>query len=310
MPAFSANVSETKTTTVAGESPAACRLCQAGHPAVRFRIGRVTVQSCTACGFVQVAERPAAAELRELYSQAYFDHGKYSDAFALRKEHERRLSLLRGCGLRPGARVLDAGCATGDFIAAAGEYEMWGLDISEFAAEQARRRNPTVADRIHSGPIEDQDYPDGHFDAIVMWDVLEHLWDPAGVCRSMLRILKAGGLLCVSTPNIGASIARIMGRRWAFMTVPEHLGFFDRGTMRMLMEARLGLRLEAWRSKGKWVNCGFFLYKLKRIFPRAIPRLLVEAFRTALLRRLAVYVPTGDIQYAAARKIGASKDYP
>lgn len=280
-----------------------CRLCNRSRLVPRHRIGAVTVQSCADCGYVQVAEQPEPEELHELYAPAYFDHGKYSDAFALRREHARRLAMMRRVGVRPGARVLDAGCATGDFIAAAGAtYEMWGLDISEYAVARAREANPSAAERIRSGLVEQQDYPAGFFDAVVLWDVLEHLWDPVATCRRLAAALRPGGLLLVSTPNIGAWTARLMGRRWAFMTVPEHLGFFDRRTMTMLMEQRLGLRVVWWRTRGKWANLGFLMYKLRRVFPGAVPQALVDLFRGPGLRRLAVYVPTGDIQYAAARK--------
>ncbi len=279
-----------------------CRLCGSDRLRERHQIRAVRVDECRDCGFIQVREQPRPDDLLELYGRAYFEHGKYSDAFALGKEHERRLSLL-GRHVTSGSRVLDAGCATGEFVEyAAGKYEMWGLDISAFAIEQAKARLPWLADRLRSGLVEDQDYPEGFFDAVVMWDVLEHLWDPVEACRKLLRTLRPGGHLVLSTPNISAATARLMGRYWAFMTVPEHLGFCGKASMRHLLERRLGLEMVHWASKGKWANLGFVLYKVKRIAPRLVPQPAVNLLRTRPLNRLALYVPTKDIQYVVARK--------
>lgn len=284
-----------------------CRLCGSSATRPRHAFPLVSVDRCTTCGFVQVREQPRDEELVELYGPDYFDRGKYSDPRPLAKENARRMGLLDGCGLARGARVLDAGCATGDFIAFAGDgYEMWGMDISEFAVEEARRKAPAAAARIRAGLVEDRAYPSGHFDAIVLWDVLEHLWDPVTTLGLMLESLRPGGYFIVSTPNIGAPVARMMGRRWAFMTVPEHLGLFSRETITRLLEARLHLQCVQWMTKGKWVNAGFLTYKLRRVFPRLVPATLVQWMRTGWFRRVSLYVPTGDIQYCVARKASAT----
>lgn len=280
-----------------------CRLCQRNQVVPRFCARGVWVDHCPACGFVQVREQPTEEDLVKLYGESYFDRGKYSDPFALRKENQRRLALLTSRGLPPAAKVLDAGCATGDFVAfAQSRFDMWGLDVSQFAVEEARRKAPAVAHQLHAGFVEQQNYGPAKFDAIVLWDVLEHLWDPVATCRSLLEALRPGGYFIVSTPNIGAPTARIMKTRWAFMTVPEHLGFFDHRTMRFLLHDRLGLQCLNWRTKGKWANLGFLFYKLNRVFPGWVPKSLIRFLRTGPAAKLSVYVPTGDIQYAVSRK--------
>ena len=54
------------------------------------------------------------------------------------------------------------------------------------------------------------------------------------VGRKLMGHLKPGGYLVLSTPSIDAPIARAMGRYWAFMTPPEHLGFFSGRSFRRL----------------------------------------------------------------------------
>jgi 2-polyprenyl-3-methyl-5-hydroxy-6-metoxy-1,4-benzoquinol methylase len=251
---------------------------------------------------VQVREQPTVEELRALYGDGYFRRGKYDEDLAQRRETERRLELLRRAGVPQGARVLDAGCATGDFVAAgSSRYEMWGLDVSAHATALARAQSPGCAHRIFTGFVEDQQFEAGYFDAIVLWDVIEHLWDPRRVLTRLVEHLRPGGALFVSTPDIGAPIARVMRARWAFMTPPEHLGFFKRETLRFLLDEVLGMEMISSEAHGKWANLGFLAYKLRRVFP-GLPAVLVERVQKSALATTALYVPTADVRYVAARK--------
>jgi SAM-dependent methyltransferase len=280
---------------------ASCRLCFSPELALHGRVRGSTLDRCASCGFVQVRDQPSADELRELYGPGYFARGKYDQERAQRREVERRLGLLGRAGVPRGGQVLDAGCATGDFLAAGSSgYEMWGLDVSAAATEQARAKNPGLSQRISTGFIEDQHF-DRAFDAIVLWDVVEHLWDPRSVLTRLVEHLRPGGTLILSTPDIGAPIARLMGSRWAFMTPPEHLGFFNRESLRFLLEQVLGLQTTCSEAHGKWANLGFLAYKLRRVFP-IVPSGLVDRVRDSALGTSALYVPTSDIRYVAARK--------
>jgi 2-polyprenyl-3-methyl-5-hydroxy-6-metoxy-1,4-benzoquinol methylase len=281
----------------------ACRLCSSTQLGFHFGVGASQLDRCGACGFVQVRERPSAEQLRVLYSAGYFRRGKYDEEFAQQKESERRLGLLARASVPAGGRVLDAGCATGDFVAAAGQrYEMWGLDVSSYATELARARNPSASSRIFTGFIEEQRFEPAFFDAIVMWDVIEHIWDPRAVLRSLVKHLRPGGTLILSTPDIGAWTARLMRRRWAFMTPPEHLGFFSPRSLRFLLQQDLGLEITFSRASGKWTNLGFAMYKLGRVFPGLVPARVLGPLQQSAWGAAALYVPTADIRYVAARR--------
>ena len=279
-----------------------CRLCRGLKLKYKFKAKDHTLYQCPKCRFVQVAEMPSPLELEAMYTENYFSHNKYRDTAALEKENERRLTLTRRYLTGDGLKVLDFGCATGDFIKAAGPYfEMWGHDLSEYAVEQARQKNPGARDRIHSGLPGRKEYSPGSFDAVVLWDVIEHLPDPAALCEQLIRILKPGGFIFLSTPDIGAPFARMTGKYWPFMTPPEHLGFFSGTSIAFLFKNKLGCRILESKSSGKWANTGFIFYKLKRIFPRLVPGGVVKWFQGKRTGRWSLYVPTGDIRYVAAQ---------
>jgi SAM-dependent methyltransferase len=153
---------------------------------------------------------------------------------------------------------------------------------------------------LFSGPVEDIDLPDKFFDAITLWDVIEHLDDPVSIIKGLKPKLKKGGVLLVSTPNAGALIARVMGKRWAFMHPPEHVLFFEKKHISRMMNS-CGLEMMNWVTFGKSINIAFLVYKFGRVFPEITPKWVVRYLSTSRLGRPTVYIPTGDIQYASAR---------
>ncbi len=113
----------------------------------------------------------------------------------------RALSLLRR-DVPPGSRVLDLGCAFGYGTARiARYYDTDGLDASPGYIRRARRSAPSA--RFTLGAAEHLPYPDAHFDAVVLLDVLEHVADERAVVAEITRVLRPGGLLVVSVPHTG-----------------------------------------------------------------------------------------------------------
>ena len=281
----------------------ACRICLNSDIRHRFRVNDCNLLRCIRCEFVQVDTMSSPEETKEIYSERYFDTGKYEDLISLNKENQRRFNLLSTAVSTPKARVLDFGCATGDFIRYVDHrYRIWGIDISEAAIKRAKETNDTVEERICTGSIEDLNYESNFFDAITLWDVIEHLWDPMDVCKRLLPYLRPGGHLLLSTPDIGSVTSRVMGKYWAFMTPPEHLGFFTEQSLRVLFERNLPCRIVNIQRKGKWAHIAFLFYKLKRIFPNFVPPGLIHVFRKDFAVHWSIYVPTADIQYVIIQK--------
>ena len=120
--------------------------------------------------------------------------------------------LLTALELRPGDRVLDFGCGTGwstEMLARMG-MDVVGMDISPAALEMARA---TTAGRgagivgtqprfeVYSG--DRIDYPDGHFDAIVVFDAFHHLPNPQRVLGEFHRVLASNCRLGMAEPGVG-----------------------------------------------------------------------------------------------------------
>ncbi|HLF28877.1 MAG TPA: class I SAM-dependent methyltransferase [Anaerolineae bacterium] len=154
----------------------------------------------------------------------------------------------------PHTVVLDVGCGNGvhygrDLASIAPEY--YGLDISEVAVETAQRNGIRAQSHNLQVPFP---FPAGKFDTILCVEVLEHLFDPAFALSEMRRVLKGGGHIIVSVPNIAHLSNRVRAvlggfspggtpetssrRQWA----DPHIRFFTLRSLRGLAaEQRMNL---------------------------------------------------------------------
>ncbi len=143
-----------------------------------------------------------------------------------------------------GARVLDAGCASGYLAAllAARGHEVVGLEADPGAAAAARER---AAIEVITGDLEraeDLARLPGPFGAVIFGDVLEHLRYPAGALRAVRALLAPAGLVIVSLPNAVHWTARRQILRGRFPQEDHglfdrtHLRFYTRATARELLE--------------------------------------------------------------------------
>ena len=140
-------------------------------------------------------------------------------------------------------RLLDIGCADGYFLelARADGWEVMGVEISEeMAAKASGRLNiPIVTSVDRLPPVE--------FDAITMWEVLEHLPDPVAELQRLARRLRPGGFLMLSTPNAGHWQALRAPETWTAYRPPAHLVLFTADSLRLALEKAGLLPLRIWK---------------------------------------------------------------
>ena len=138
----------------------------------------------------------------------------------------------------PPARVLEVGCAHGGFVALmrwAG-FDATGLELSPFVVRFAQE---TFHVPVLLGPLEDQQLPSASLDAIVMYDVLEHLPDPVGTLAACGRLLNDDGVLIVQTPwyKGWTTAEELHAQQDQFvdhLKASEHLFLFSNASLRQL----------------------------------------------------------------------------
>ncbi|MBX6331152.1 MAG: class I SAM-dependent methyltransferase [Gemmatimonadaceae bacterium] len=152
---------------------------------------------------------------------------------------ERYRYVIERLGLDPQrARVLDVGCGAGLFLAYLKDrgVSARGLEVFPRAVRFCREMGLDVSD------TDLRDEPDGAYDAIVMFDVLEHLDDPISTVSVAAKKLKPGGFLVGYTPNIHSVAYELMGSQQNTLLPFEHVGFFSDASFTYLAE-HAGLRV-------------------------------------------------------------------
>lgn len=171
--------------------------------------------------------------------------------------------------LVPGkGRILDVGCAYGWFLEVARErgWDAAGVEVEAATAEVARAAGLDV----RLGTLADAGYADSTFDAIGLWDVLEHVVDLDAFLAECRRILKPGGVLAINSPNVRSVMARVTKARWSWLLLPMHVWHFTPASLRRVLQKR-GFTV-AWSYT--WEPTEAFVIDLAKRFPAtAKPRL-------------------------------------
>ena len=209
---------------------------------------------CRRCGLEYVSPRPAAGDIVAAYSEGD-DPAYVSQVDARQRTFDSALARIEKMQPRKG-RLLDVGTAAGAFLAAARArgWEAEGCEPNRWMAEWGARQYGVA---IRAGELFDQDYPRESFDVVTLWDVIEHTPDPVRVVRRVGELLKPGGLVIINYPDRGSWIARLMGRRWPFLS-SVHLYYFKRDTLTRMLEAQ-GFEIAQLRPHFQWLELDYLL---------------------------------------------------
>ena len=246
-------------------APSVCDCCGAGPerwertwPQAGPGDPTMSFVTCRACGLT-FSTAPPAEDLVAFHREQYAERAagrpaasgahdpgrmreKHYSARYQRKARQmlRRAAALRADRRRP-ARVLEVGCAAGGVLKAARDlgYAATGVEVSPLAAEPGLREHGLD---IRIGRLEDQAFPEGAFDLILLYDIIEHVTAPSSLLAECARALAPGGVLAVHTICGSSSwTARVWGPRY-FMADPGwgHVVLYSPAVLRRYC-ARLGL---------------------------------------------------------------------
>jgi SAM-dependent methyltransferase len=279
-----------------------CALCSEAGSRSMFQVDGALVVSCRGCGLVRQDTRPLAAS--ELYDPDYYatddPKGGYANYFldsgVNRRTFRDRVRAIEKRYGRKG-RLLDVGCALGDFLMEAKDagWDVEGVEISHFAAQRARERGL----RVSAGRLENLDLPPASFDVITLYDAIEHMTDPVTTLAAVRRLLKPGGLLHLVTPNVGGLQARMLGRHWYHYKPGEHLFYFAPRTLRTTVE-RAGLRWRGWSRSSSYLTFTYVFSRL-RYYAAAPFGLLEWLGRTFRFGPWAFRMDVGEMEAWAVR---------
>ncbi len=140
--------------------------------------------------------------------------------------------------LKPPARVVDVGSATGDLLSAIrarGNPQVLGIEPSEHAARLARER---AGIETITGTLEDAELPSSSVDVMLMSHTIEHLPSPTRTLAEIGRVLTADGILILWLPNAASLAAHRLGKWWIGYDAPRHFHDFTLESLTWLLAGR------------------------------------------------------------------------
>ena len=255
---------------------------------------------CRTCGFGFRESRFNETQMADLYGK--MDSSVYQAEVPGRiRTASRHLCIVNENSSLNGSprNLLDVGCASGLFLSKALDtgWQVFGLEPSEILFREAVERigsRGTLLPEI----FEKVDFGDQRFDAITLWDVLEHVVNPLNFMERCRNLLKPGGQLFLNVPDLDSIEARFLGKKWPLL-LPEHLNYFNRPSLKTCA-AKAGLQISRFGRRWSNFSIGYVLFRLSQ---HRIPgATLLSGVGRTFVGRWLIPIPLGET-YAIFRRV-------
>ena len=183
---------------------------------------------CSSCGLYYVGSRRSGLTFGADTAENVVNRVRQANVGFqnLRLEEEHRLALLNARWrldlireYKPSGRLLEVGCARGDFLVAKQTFDVFGVEPNPELAASVEKVAP-----VHAGVIET--LTADNFDVAASFHVIEHVDSPRRFLQAMVNRVKPRGLVVLETPNIRSIPFNLLKSRWR-QFIPEHYFFFD-----------------------------------------------------------------------------------
>jgi SAM-dependent methyltransferase len=238
---------------------------------------------CGVCGMVYANPRLKKEIAHGLYSEddyAQFHKIKLLPSLDYRRNvlginKYNQITKLLG---RDKGRVLDIGCGLGEMLSVFKEngWDTLGIEFNPFASEYARKNFdiPVINKSVY-------DFDESHkFDVIMLWGVLEHLYDPTNILNKCNGLLREDSLLVLEVPSADSFLVRYAeatgGKVDRIIEGDRHLMLFSVISFKGMLE-KSGFSCKALLSNGLDVAT------MNRLFlERQLPDKSIEMIQKAL----------------------------
>ena len=221
----------------------ACQICGAEDRRLFIRHGGYDLYECDACRFVYCDPMPSAAEIERLYTDAYAGASQGYFAKVDAKLHRMRLRLrwiLAASGLdsaNAARRFLDVGASGGFMVETARRagFQASGLELDPVSVAYARRHYPD-GDFVHGRIEAFAATAPSAFDLVHCSEVIEHVTDVNAFVAGIVGVMKPGGFLYLTTPDLGHWRRPRDITRWDAFAPPGHCLYFGAANLARLLE--------------------------------------------------------------------------
>ncbi len=212
-----------------------CPLCDRQHQSRMFNVQygmKVMVAECPSCRLAYQTPRPSVEACQAYMDMRWNSSDSYvKDTEGQRQRAKRQMQYVNKLFAKTG-KLLDFGAGIGTFvqIAAIQGWQATGIERSSSAITRAREENQVELC---------QEIPDAKYDVITLWDVMEHLHNPAETFMYLKKFLRPGGYLIMETVNWESWLRLALGDKWNLYLFDHHFYFSPPSLAELL--ARCGL---------------------------------------------------------------------
>ena len=213
-----------------------CPVCEVDDNVWVFEKAGFDFVKCRHCGLLYVRDQLKADVQDTIYEQSQTaDHWikvqkkAKEQTWNAEKKYLPALEELRRLKPEEG-HLLDVGCSIGQFLGLAREqgWEVEGVELNIDAARFARSESELI---VHNRKLEEVGFPDGSFDVVTLWGVLEHLTNPNEMLQTIRKVLRKRGLALFFVPNGHSLIIRLSREHNSTVSGRAHLWYFTPETM-------------------------------------------------------------------------------
>jgi SAM-dependent methyltransferase len=243
---------------------------------------------CRSCGLIRSDPVLDADSLARLYRAASFDYG--DELEGLRVTYGRALDRL--ARLAPGRDgLLDVGTGSGFLLELARERGWRGVRGVEPSKDAIGKARSEIRPLIVTDVMRPGLFRGSSFDAVTMFQVLDHMPEPSALLEECRRVLRPGGVVLAFNHNVRAWSARLLAERSPIVDV-EHTYLYSPRTMRALFE-RAGFEVE---SVGPALNTYALSYLVHLVpFPARLKAAAISRLRGSRVGRVEATVPLGNL---------------
>lgn len=134
-------------------------------------------------------------------------------------------------------------------------------------ARQVRRYSPPV-EHLREG-IFRQNLTKLKYDAITMFQVIEHLKNPLPTLQLAKKLLQKNGVILITTPNNDSPLRKILGPKWSVYNESSHYVFFSRKTLRKTLEKAGFTSINVRTDSLRFLSSRYILNRLIQISARS-----------------------------------------
>jgi SAM-dependent methyltransferase len=267
--------------------------------------GEFRLVQCEVCRLIYLNPRPALSSIGLLYTDRYSQHQSFDGKqnrprrfIGTIVQKKRIKSIERIRRLERDDRLLDVGCGTGLFLSVVRDHRnvhTTGVELDNGIAARCRMQQELD---VRGGTLLEQQFPNGAFDMVTMFQYFEHEGQPLLVLRETRRILKPDGLLVIEVPNAGGVLARLFKANWMGMEFPRHLVNYTPETLAAMLR-RGGFEV----IETSFQPVEFLLLSL--LIRLGVPnKLRFLSLRTTMIMLAAVWLPLLPLEIAVGWLLG------